>query len=428
MERKTLLPMDSKIFEDMGIKMVKKEDGDLSIKYSYRKKERLQREHLPLTRNPGESVAPGMGHYYLQLFITGWNDSRGKYHWPYDVYAGAFALLVLGMYLVAGNLPNTVTMVVFLVVTAVGTFIGWFLEWWNNLYRKVTLHETKMENIKDAITYDPNEMNMDKRYGTINADFTEMNTYSIPEDFFWEFVLVIGGIQLLDKRKKPHIVVNNHVANIAVGPGITGMKFSNLVLIRGLPSVTIVPKNKETAFSALNTYAANNKISNEDAQRAHDLVEETYTYLSASIARQEELEQIMGKDFLKIDIQDDFLYAYFTSAERVSEESMRKYREFIERGGSMEQEAVRAVNEAKLEAEKERDFPVMLKNAFESGLRTRIGRERGPQLADKINESILAQDRSFNEHVATGKEAAAKKEEIPDVDIIDDYLSKIEDE
>jgi len=435
MERKTLLPVNSPIFEDMGIRIVKKDPAsdEVKITYSYKKKvrgvNRPDKEHLVLNRASGDRENEVLYHYILEKYVIGWNDSRGKYHWPYDVYMFAVVVFALGVYAVARNLPDFATMGVFAATTSMGFMIGWILDWWRSLYQKVTIHETKMEGIKDAIVFDPDDMDMDSRYGTISADFTEMNTYSMPEDFFHEYVLVIGGIQILDKRKKMHVVVNNHIGNIARGPGVSGSKFANFVLIRGLPSVTIVPKTKEKAFASLNAYATAHKdMTKEQLAEATALVDDVYSSLSLSIEKQDELHQIVGDDFLKIDIQDDYLYAYFGMVESVSEETLQKYRDFLSKGGSMEPSVIASINKAKMYAEKELDFPMMLKKSEEKGFRKRIGQDRSVEISKSILDSKYAQERNYNAHVATGKEAAAKKDEIPLDDLMKDYLSEVDDE
>ena len=430
MERKTIPPMDAKIFEDMGIKMAKKEDGTLSISYSYaRKVKKLEkREHLALVRYPGEKEATVLGHYWVLKYVTGWNDSRGKYHWPYSVYIATLFLVAGGVYVIGRALPDAATMAVFGAVTGVAVGIGWFLEWWSSLYSRVTIHETKMEGIKDAVAYDPDEMDITKRYGEVTGDFTELNTYSLPLDFFSEFVLVIGCIQIYDKHRRLHLVINNHVGNIGIGPGVTGTKFSNLLLLRGLPSVTIVPKDREVALGSLNAYAETHKLEPNRIQEATELVKNAYDFLDKAIAKQDELEAIVGKDVLQIDFKDDFVYAYMGSAEMMSKENVKRYRDFIESGGSLNHEAIEAINKAKIFAQTELDLPVLLRQSEEKGMRRNLGDMMGQKIADNIIDSHLAQNRSFAEHANAGREAAKKREEIPTEDIVAEFLTKNSDE
>ena len=295
METKKPPATDSELFKRMGVSFVKVENEDGSVKYeprySYRikaeeaKKELLSRhqkkEHLTLRRHQGDTAKTAFWSYNIELWITGWNDSRGRYHWPYWVYIVPTLLFIGIGVLIGKNLNGFLSILIFLTFISFGWGMGWILHLAYTRHRTFDITEIAIDGMKDIIAAVPKEMDIDKRYVEIQPEIgtpLAVTHFPVPEDFM-ENVLIIGGIPTKSRKGKPGALIHNHVYNICIGPGIAGRKYSNANFIQGIPTVNIIPRRKESvmeAFTQMVGTSPKRSLTPEQIVEATELVDSVY--------------------------------------------------------------------------------------------------------------------------------------------------------
>ena len=434
MEKHTLLTKDDDEFRRLGIKPVisETENGKKHVKFTYsqtrKEKAFKEKEHLQLMRYPNDPGTP-LHHYYQQLILTGWTDKRGNYHAPYILYIGALGLLAIIGYLISGLIKSALELIITVSVFTLAFGIGWVLHWWNERRERLSVQELALEGIEDPVIVDPDSEDIDDRYITYRTENTMLGQGLFPRDFLFEHILQIGVIELKDKRGRPAYLWNSHIFNLALGPGIKGKKFSNAVLVQGFPTTTIVPKSKEEAYTRMEKTIRGKKYPPEQIQEARNMIEDIYSTLEVLMSKKEQFDALMGKEIFQIDVKNDMMYAYIGSLDVQTETAIRKYKDYMEKGGSLDPEVIQLINEAKKTLEFKSDLPQIQQKFKDSVERKRIGLERGmmPSATDLLAEKRIAIDRNYISHVNTGKKALEQKESKSIDAMFNDFLDIEED-
>lgn len=430
MEKHTLITKDDDDLRRLGIVPVisQTEDGKKHVKftYSHAKKEKAvkEKDHLQLMRYPGDPGTP-LQHYYQQLFLTGWTDKRGRYHWPYLLYIGGIIILAIMSYAVAGEIKNVIELLLVLIIWMPAFCIGWLLHWFNEYKERVNAGEISAEGIEDPVIVDPDSEDPDARYATFRSESTSLGIGRFPRDFLFEHVLMVGVIDMKDKRGRPAFLWNSHIFNLAIGPGVKGRKFSNAVLIQGLPTVTIVPRSKQEAHDMMERAIRGKNYSADQVQTGRELIEDIYETLDTLISKKAQFDALLGKELFKINVEDDTIYAYIGALDMQTSQSIKNYQDFIAKGGSLDPKVVAMINEAKRIIEFKEDIPQIQQKFKDKVEMRRMARDRAimPTVTDLADEKRVAVDRNYLHRVNVGKKALEEKESKSLDEIYEEYLS-----
>ena len=442
METKKPPATDSELFKRMGVSFVKVENEDGSVKYeprySYRtkaeeaKKDLLLRhqkkEHLTLRRHPGDTTKTALWSYWAELWITGWNDSRGRYHWPYLVYIIPTLLFIAIGVLVGKSLNGFLNIIIFLSFILFGWGMGWILHLTYTRHRNFDLTEISIDGMKDIIASIPKESDMERRYVTVQPEIgmpLAVTHFPVPEDFM-ENVLIIGGIPTKSRKGRPGALIHNHVYNICVGPGIAGSKYSNANLIQGIPTVNIIPRRKESvmeAFMKMTQNSAKKALTPEQIRQATELVDSVYADIGIITAKSEQLKEMLGDELIKIKTDDEHIYLWALQ-DIFSDETLRKVDKFIATGGITDSAVLDTISDAKKMKMYASDMHLIQQELKGPSIQMGYGMAVGSTspVEDEWTESILREKRLHNEEVAKGIEAEKKKQNNGIEDIYAQYL------
>ena len=159
------------------------------------------------------------------------------------------------------------------------------------------------------------------------------------------------------------------------------------------------------------------------------MIEDIYSTLEVLMGKKEQFDALMGKEIFQIDVKNDMMYAYIGSLDVQTETAIRKYKDYMEKGGSLDPEVIQLINEAKKTLEFKSDLPQIQQKFKDSVERKRIGLERGmmPSATDLLAEKRIAIDRNYISHVNTGKKALEQKESKSIDAMFNDFLDIEED-
>ena len=447
METKKPPATDSELFKRMGVSFVKVEAEDGSVKYeprySYRikaeeaKKELLSRhqkkEHLTLRRHPGDTAKTAFWSYNIELWITGWNDSRGRYHWPYWVYIVPTLLFIGIGVLIGKNLNGFLSILIFLTFISFGWGMGWILHLAYTRHRNFDITEIAIDGMKDIVAAVPKEMDIDKRYVEIQPEIgtpLAVTHFPVPEDFM-ENVLIIGGIPTKSRKGKPGALIHNHVYNICIGQGIAGRKYSNANFIQGIPTVNIIPRRKESvmeAFTQMVRTSPKRSLTPEQIVEATELVDSVYADIGSITAKADQLKNMLGEEMIRIDTDDDHIYLWALQ-DIFSDETMRKLDRFLASGGITDPAVLDTISDAKKMKMYASDMHMIQQELKGPSIQMGYGMAVGSTASDEDSwvESNLREKRLHNEEVAKGIEAEKKKQNNGIEDIYQQYQQENEE-
>ena len=447
METKKPPSVDSELFRKMGVSFVKIENEDGTVrykpKYAYKikaeeaKKELLERhqkkEHLTLKRHPGDTPGTAFWSYVIELWITGWNDSRGRYHWPYWVYIVPTVLFIAIGVLVGKRVGGSLSLLIFLLFIVFGWAIGWVLHLSYTRSRRFDITEIAIDGMKDIIAADTKETDLDKRYVEIAPEIgtpLAVTHYPVPEDFM-ENVLIIGGIPTKSRGGRPGALIHNHVYNICVGPGISGKKYSNVNLIQGIPTISIVPRRKEAAvetFLKMTAGASKKKMPPEKIAEATELIDSIYSDVGSIAAKADNLKELLGDELIEVKTDDDHIYLWALQ-DIFSDETRNRMERFLATGGITDPAVLDTVSDAKKMKMYASDMHLIQQELKGPSIQMGYGMAVGSTttLEDDWIESMLREKRLHNEEVAKGIEAQKKKEQNGIDDIYAQHLQENEE-
>lgn len=444
METKKPPATDSELFKKMGVSFVRIEAEDGSVKYeprySYRikaeeaKKELLlrhqKREHLTLKRHPGDSAKTAFWSYTLELWVTGWNDSRGRYHWPYFIYiVPTFLFLSIGV-LVGRSLSGFINILIFLIFISFGWGMGWILHLSYTRHRRFDLTEISIDGMKDIIASMPKETGVDKRYIEVQPEIgtpLAVTHFPIPEDFM-ENVLIIGAIPTKSRKGRPGALIHNHVYNVCIGPGISGRKYSNANFIQGIPTVNIIPRRKESvmeAFAELTRISPKKVLTPEQINEAAEIVDSVYSDIGVITAKSNQLKEMLGEEMIQIETDDDHIYLWALQ-DIFSDETIRKVEKFLASGGITDPAILDTISDAKKMKMYASDMHLIQQELKGPSIQMGYGMAVGSTspAEDEWTEAILREKRLHNEEVAKGIEAEKKKQQSGIDDIYEQHLQE----
>lgn len=443
MEAKKPLAVDSEVYKRLGITFVKVSASDGAVKYeprySYKLKAeearkeliaRHKKEHLTLKRHPGDTVKTAFWSYILELWVTGWNDSRGRYHWPYFAYVIPTLLFIGISVLVARSIGGFTDIMILVGFIVFGLLMGWILHFTYTRHRNFDLTEIAIDGMKDIIATVPAETDMSKRYVDIQPEIgtpLAVTHFPVPEDFM-ENVILIGYIPTKSRKGRSGAIIHNHVFNICVGPGVAGRRFSNVNLIRGIPTLNMVPKRKESVLEAFQAMATDSgkELTPDKMSYVTEVVDSIYDDVGKIMARAEELKEIAGEEMISIETDDDHIYLWALQ-DIFSDETASKLEKFMASGGITDPAALDAIAYAKKVKAYASDMHLIMQELKGPSLQTGYGMAVGStaSIEDDWTESKLREQRLHNEEVARGVEAEKKKQQSGIEDL---YLNSMEDD